>query len=251
MKKNNLLSLLLIGSIVLSVSLVSCNKDNDEDEDPEYLQYKGEFKDSRDSKTYKWIKIGEQVWMAENLAYAGSNIQHITDDNEWEDNIDYDGWCYYNNHADYGNTYGVLYQWESAKSICPNGWHLPTGAEWTQLENYLNENGYSYDGVIGNNNIAKSLANNSGWSISKYQGAVGNSDFPEFQNKTGFSALPSGARSEDGDFGGLGNYGLWWSATEFNNHHACTNYLYYHGVIINRYDDFYKSSGVSVRCVRD
>ena len=92
--KINFLNLLLIGSIVASVML-SSYKNNDDDNNssgggtnPPTTGETGTFTDSRDSKTYKWVKIGEQVWMAENLAYTGSDIQHITDDNEWRCNFD-------------------------------------------------------------------------------------------------------------------------------------------------------------------
>jgi len=216
--------------------LSSCSKD------------KGEFKDNRDGKIYKWVKIGDQVWMAENLNYTGSGIQHITHNGEWGNNSDYDGWCYYENNENYGNTYGVLYQWEAAKKACPSGWHLPTDKEWTQLENYLKENGYSYDGVVGNSGIAISLATNSGWAISDNQGYVGNSNYSVVRNKTGFSALPSGSRTYR--YINLGYCGCWWSATERNSNHAYIRGLGFSNSEVSRSNDT-KSSGFSVRCVRD
>ena len=252
MKKNKLLSLLLIGSIVLSVSLVSCDKEDEPSADnPDYSDDKGEFKDSRDAKVYNWVKIGEQVWMSENLAYTGSGIQHITDGEEWGNNEDYDGWSYYDINENYGKTFGVLYQWEAAKIACPSGWHLPTGDEWSQLRNYLQENGYSYDGVVGNYYIAKSLATDNGWSISDNQGAVGNSDFTDFRNKTGFSALPSGTRNRYGDFYNLGDHGSWWLAEEGSNYYsAYLCRLNYDDANMNCFSDD-KLDGFSVRCVRD
>lgn len=81
----------------------------------------GTFTYPRDNKTYKWVKIGDQVWMAENLAYTGQDIQHITDSTEWSNNDDYDGWCYYNNDPVLGQKYGPLYQWEAAKTAVPPG----------------------------------------------------------------------------------------------------------------------------------
>jgi uncharacterized protein (TIGR02145 family) len=250
--KIKILNLLLAGSIVSSVMLSSCSKDDEpKPENPDYSQDKGEFKDSRDGKIYKWVKIGEQVWMAENLAYTGSGIQWITDGGEWKNNSDYDAWCYYENKTNNGNTYGVLYQWEAAKSACPSGWHLPTDEEWTQLENYLKENGYSYDGVVGHTGIAKSLATNSGWSISDHQGAVGNSDFPEYRNKTGFSALPSGYRNSDGGFNSLGIGGAWWSATESSSSFTYGRIMSYVSAEVDRDGNYCKLDGVSVRCVRD
>jgi len=238
--KIRFLNLLLAGSIVISVMLSGCNTSTVE---------KGTFIDNRDGKTYKFVKIGEQVWIAENLNYTGSGT-NITDDHEWYHNSDYDGWCYYANSENYSNTYGVLYQWEAAKIACPAGWHLPTDEEWTQLVNYLIENGYSYDGVVGHGGIAKSLATDNGWTISDKPGAVGNSDFHAFRNKTGFSALPGGGRISYGAFNVLGNVGGWWSATEYDSLDAYFLYLNYYHAEVDRYY-FSKSRGISVRCVRD
>jgi len=242
-------NLLLIGSIVSSVMLISCEKDDNIEPSGGTLEA-GTFTDNRDSKTYKWVKIGEQVWMAENLAYTGSGIQHITDKNEWKNNFDYDAWCYYEYNENYGNIYGVLYQWEAAKWACPKGWHLPTAEEWTQLENYLKENAYSYDGVVGNTGIAKSLATNSGWDVSDNQGAIGNSDFSEYRNKTGFSALPSGRRSSYSDFSGLRYSCAWWSATEYDSSSVYKRGLSYSTAVVSR-KSYRKLNGYSVRCVRD
>jgi len=255
--KNKILNLLLIGSIVSSVFLVGCDKDDDNNNssggvsNPPTNGATGTFTDSRDSKTYKWVKIGEQVWMAENLNYTGSGIQHIIYDDEWVNNSDYDGWCYYEYNENYGsNTYGALYQWEAAKKACPSGWHLPTDEEWTELENYLKENSYSYNGVVGSSKIAKSLATYYGWEESTSLGAVGNSDYSEMRNKTGFSALPSGSHYNNGEFLDLGYYGFWWSATEHSSHDAYGRNLYYGNTVVNhiKYNKLY---GFSVRCVRD
>ncbi len=237
MKIKRLMNLLLIGSIVASVFLVGCDKDDDDNSsgggtNPPINGETGTFSDSRDSKTYKWVEIGNQVWMAENLNYESGN-----------------SWAYDNNPA-YSDIYGRLYDWNTALTSCPDGWHLPTDPEWTQLENYLKENGYSYDGVIGNDGIAKSLATNSGWDISGHTGVVGNSDFSAYRNITGFSALPSGHRSSTAVFFGLGSNGNWWSATEGGNYGAHGLGLYSGSTEVYRYDD-HKSGGFSVRCVRD
>lgn len=250
-KTKNLMKLLLLGSIVTMVMLSSCSKDEEPTPDnPDYSQDKGEFKDGRDSKVYKWVKIGDQIWMAENLAYTGSDIQHITDNNEWLNNRDYDGWCYYDNNENYSKTYGVLYQWEAAIKACPAGWHLPTDEEWTQLEDYLKENGYSYNGIGGSDKIAKSLATNYGWEESDNLGAVGNSDYSEMRNKTGFSALPGGSRNCGGTFLGLGCCGYWRSATEVGSY-AYFRGLYYCESSVGSGISNPKSEGFSVRCVRD
>jgi len=246
-------NLFLIGSIVSLVILSSCKKEDDNTSgsgtNPPSNET-GTFTDSRDSKTYKWVKIGEQVWMSENLNYTGSEIKHITDNDEWKNNSDYDGWCYYENDESNAKTYGVLYQWKAAKIACPSGWHLPTDEEWTQLENYLIENKYSFYGVSGNNGIAKSLATNTGWYPTSTQGAVGNSDFPEYRNKTGFSALASGHRNNNGIFNYLTYYGRWWSATEYDSASSYLRYLYFDHIKVSRkyHDNVY---GFSVRCIKD
>lgn len=81
----------------------------------------GYFIDQRDQHQYKVVKIGTQVWMAENLAYTGKNgkQRQITDLNEWKNNNKYDGWCYYNNEPANGEKYGVLYQHEPQKMPAP------------------------------------------------------------------------------------------------------------------------------------
>jgi len=233
--KIRFLNFLLIGSIVSSVILSSCKKDDNgsSGEDNQTIG-EGTFTDSRDNKTYKWVKIGDQVWMAENLAYTGSGIQHITDENVWQNNTDYDGWCYYENNTAYGDTYGVLYQWEAAKIACPTGWHLPTEAEWTTLTDYL-----------GGENVAGGKMKETGtthWD-SPNTGA---------DNSSGFSGLPGGSRDYYGFFNLLGMRGYWWSDTE-SNHNVNNFYLFrlsYNNARVIRYDDV-KSNGSSVRCIKD
>ena len=100
--------------------------------------------------------------------------------------------------------------------MCPNpaGWHVPFDREWTIMENYLIANGYNYDGTTSDNKIAKSLAATTNWNTSTATGVPGNSDYPEFRNKTGFTALPAGARLLNGGFYSIGLTGIWWSAKD-------------------------------------
>ncbi len=197
-------------------------------------QTTGEFTDIRDEKTYKTVKIGEQVWMAENLAYKASK-------NCWA----YDG--------DENNVskYGYLYGFYTSKKICPTGWHLPTDAEWTQLEDYLIENNFSYDSVKNKKGIAKSLASNDGWSVSDKEGTVGNADFSDYRNKAGFSALPGGQREEPGGaFYSLGSCGYWWTATD-GIIAAAYNRAIKFDLSKLRHDENNNLSAASVRCVKD
>jgi len=173
------------------------------------------FKDPRDGKVYKTVKIGNQTWMAENLAYkAGSGC-----------------WAYNN---DQGNvaTYGYLYNWETAKHVCLTGWHLPSDAEWTQLTTYL-----------GGEDVAGGKLKEAGtahWK-SPNKGAT---------NESGFTAIPVGYRTSSGTFEDVGNYGDWWSSSEGNTDTAWCRFLDYFYTSVTRADDG-KNRGFSVRCLRD
>jgi len=163
----------------------------------------GTFTDSRDRQTYKWVRIGNQVWMAENLNYdAGSGC-----------------WCYDDNSSNC-NQYGRLYNWETAKRVCPDGWHLPSKSEFeTLLNRYGGEGEQAYTALIRG-------------------------------GSSGFSALFGGSRSSDGTFSYLGNYGYFWSSSENNSRSAWTLGVSSYGK--RAYVSYgYKSWGFSVRCLQD
>jgi uncharacterized protein (TIGR02145 family) len=134
--------------------------------------------------------------------------------------------------------------------LCPEGWHVPSDDEWTTLENYLIANGYNYDGTTSGNKIAKSLAATTNWAATTVTGAVGNTDFPAYRNKSGFSGLPGGYRDINGSFYYVGPYGTWWSSTEYSTAYAGYRYLYYDYYNVSP-NISYKEQGFSVRCVRD
>src|SRR6478752_4547321 len=113
--------LMLSWTLVLAVAgltFMSC--ENDKDDNNPVDPNAGTVKDSRDQQVYKTIKIGDQVWFAENLRYAGEVSQgYITDP-------------YLN--ADSSKKYGKMYDWPAAMVSCPSGWHLPSDNEWKLLE---------------------------------------------------------------------------------------------------------------------
>ena len=211
----------------------------------------GTFIDSRDGNEYNWVQIGDQVWMAENLAYLPS-VNMVADGSE-----DAAGSYYYVYGYDGTNvtdakatanytTYGVLYNWTAAmdgeassttnpsgiQGVCPAGWHLPSDAEWTELTDYLG--GYSVAG-------GKLKETGTTHWASPNTGAT---------NETGFTALPGGYRDNDGYFNNIGYYGYWWSSTEFNTSNAYFRYLIYLNYYqISSYNN--EKVGYSVRCVRD
>ena len=181
---------------------------------------KGTITDSRNGQTYKTVNIGSQTWMAENLNYqppVGNS------------------WCYDNN-TNNCNTYGRLYDWSTAQTVCPNGWHLPSNQDWDILMT-----------AVGDSSTAgKTLKSQSDWN--SYSGISSTDEY-------GFSALPGGLRhSNNIDVNGLFNYagyeGYWWTATEYSSGLVYLRYMNcnYDGVgeTLN-----FVSRGQSVRCVKD
>lgn len=175
-------------------------------------QETGTFTDSRDGKTYKTVVIGTQTWMAENLAYKESS-----------------GCWAYENSQDNVKTYGYLYNWETAKKVCPSGWHLPSDSEWTTMTDFLG----------GMDNAGGKLKSITGWDKPNKRAS----------NKSGFTALPGGTRGSYGKFSSLGSYGGWWSSTEENDEVWSRHMTYIDRSVSKSIDQ--KNSGFSVRCVKD
>ncbi len=229
------------------------------DSDSETAGWYNSMTDS-DLNVYDLVVIGGQIWMAENLKYLPA-INAVNDGS----NTDPKYYVYgYTPGTVEGakaepnyTTYGVLYNWTAARAACPEGWHLPSDAEWTQMETYLANNGYNYDGSTGfegegtvRDKIAKSMATDSGWKTSSNAGSIGNTDYPAYRNKSGFSVLPGGYRGLGGTFGGVGGTGYWWSFSAYDTPaNAWGRYLYYFGSGVGRYG-YAEGNGYSVRCVK-
>jgi uncharacterized protein (TIGR02145 family) len=180
--------------------------------------YGNTFTDSRDGKTYKIVKIGTQTWMAENLSYNA-----------------YGSKCYGNQESNC-QKYGRHYDWNTAMKACPKGWHLPSDAEWTTLTDF-----------VGGSNVAGTkLKAKSGWNKNNGTDAFGFSALP---GGGGRAALPFGNPS--GSFGSVGEYGIWWSATESSATIAWRWYMYPNDAGVGRDNDYAKTSLYSVRCVQD
>ena len=215
----------------------------------------GSFTDSRDGNVYKTVQIGNQVWMAENLKYL-PKVSNPVYGSVSEP--------YYHVYGYYGadvaaakatqnyKTHGVLYNWPAAiEDACPDGWHLPSGAEWAELQNYLIKNGYNYDGSHSDNKVAIAMAKLGLWENHGGTGTVGNGkSYIEYQNKSGFSGIPSGFLHGDGRYLDIGFNVYFWTA----NAYTATN-SFYHRL---SYDEPYlyamyrtKASGFSVRCMRN
>ena len=181
-----------------------------------YAQTTGTFKDSRDGKTYKTVKVGDKTWMAENLNFAAKGSA-----------------CYENKDANC-TKYGRMYNWNTAVKACPAGFHLPSDDEWTALVDYADVE----------KNAGKKLKSKAGWN----EGGNGTDDY-------GWSALPGGYNSGGKLFGHAGDYGYWWSATEEDNCNAryWGGSYGFDGGEVGCVDvmDLDKSALFSVRCVQD
>jgi uncharacterized protein (TIGR02145 family) len=176
-----------------------------------FAQTTGTFKDSRDGKTYKTVKVGGKTWMADNLNFAAEDSK-----------------CYENKDANCAK-YGRLYDWNTAKKACPAGYHLPTDDEWTALVNYAG----------GENKAGKKLKSKAGWT----DNGNGMDDY-------GWSALPGGVGNSGGGFINAGYDGLWWSATE-NDADGGAWYLYMSGDNEDVGRQYGKIGFFSVRCVQN
>jgi uncharacterized protein (TIGR02145 family) len=144
--------------------------------------------------------------------------------------------CYENAPANC-TTYGKLYDWATAVAACPSGWHLPSNAEWGALMQYVNP---SCSLTSNCDNAGTKLKSASGWTSGN-----GTDDY-------GFAALPGGARNhKNGSFEGIGEWGGWWTSTEFS--HSDNAYLRSmrssNGIV--RGGDNDKEYGVSIRCLKD
>lgn len=218
MKHTNKFLAILIASII-AFGFAACSKDEDNDAIVS-SGGGGTFTDPRDGKVYQTVTIGNQEWMAENLAYEPSSGNY---------------WAYDNNNSNV-ETYGYLYDWETACDVCPDGWHLPTDAEWTELTDYLGEN------AGGKLKATGTIGAGTGLWYEPNTGAT---------NETGFTALPGGGRDGSGSFDFIGSDGgFWWSASESNAYSAWYRIMIYDYSDVYRYD-YSKESGFSVRCLRD
>jgi uncharacterized protein (TIGR02145 family) len=196
------------------------------------------FTDPRDGHEYKMTQIGEQVWMAENLAYlpnvSPSSAESYTDPYYYV--YDYQGTSVSAAKAtDNYETYGVLYNWPAAMNACPSGWHLPSPEEWEVLSNYA-----------GGLDSGEKLKTSDGWI----------SDFFVGTNEYCFSAVPSGGRVDyglpgDGEYEDL-YYNAWfWCDTEKSATLSyCATLLHNNSMLHGDFSRL-KEDGYSVRCIRD
>jgi uncharacterized protein (TIGR02145 family) len=190
-----------------------------------------------DGNAYDTVVIGTQVWMSKNLRVSkyrnGDPIPTNLNNTDWQNSTS-GAYAIYNNTTSNDSIYGKLYNWYAVadpRGLCPVGWHVPSDAEWTILENFL-----------GGSSVAggKMKSVSPLWA-SPNTGAT---------NSSGFSGLPGGYRYDLGTYYYIGDSGFWWSSTQVSTSSAWNRYLYYNNGVVSR-DYLTKRNGFSVRCVRD
>jgi uncharacterized protein (TIGR02145 family) len=203
----------------------------------------------KDGNVYPTVTIGTQTWMASNLKVThyrdGSSIANVIDDHAWTV-LTTGAWCDYSNLATNGTKYGHLYNWyavSDVRKIAPVGWHIPTDAEWTTLTNYISAH------LGASLSLAKALASTTtDWRTNSTTGTVGCD--PILNNSSGFSALPSGTRT-NGPFIYIGSRAAWWSSSSADATFASVRRIDNDETTLNLQTANYKFGGLSVRCIKD
>ena len=192
-----------------------------------------------DGNVYGTVKIGNQVWMTENLRATrysnGDEIPYARSDRAWE-NEDVGMRCAFEHDDGHAEKYGQLYNWFAVaddRGLCPTGWRVPSDEDWNTMERSLGLS--SVD--------AKQMGGRG------IHGAALKSELWDGTNSSGFSGLPGGLRNTSGNFGWVGGNGYWWSASPFGNG-AWGRYLNSaNGNVARNFN--LRRLGFSVRCVRD
>ena len=216
-----------------------------------------------DGNIYNTVKLGDQVWMAENLRVThfadGIAIPLVEEDTVWGNlSINDSAYCYFNNNLSNGNTIGALYTWAAAmngensssdnpsgiQGVCPVGWHIPSDTEWKELEMFLgmSQAVADLDSIRGTDEGGKL----------KEPGTINwISPNPGASHISGFNALPGGYRNYDsGNFFNLGFAAYFWTSTESSSNGAWYRVLSNDNSGVG-HSHTYRDYGFSVRCLRD
>jgi uncharacterized protein (TIGR02145 family) len=222
---------------------------------PDYTGITGNVSDN-DGNVYKTVGIGSQTWMAENLKTTtyndGTLIPNVSTDQSWTA-LTSAGYCIYENNVANKAVYGNLYNWYTInstgngnKNVCPAGWHVPTDADWATLTSYVGETAsgeWSWDTEWEALNLAGKIL--------KESGTVHWRSPNPGTDAVGFKALPGGFRHQNGFFDALGRTGLWWSSSTYDGSQGrfvTVDFASESGFFTENWD---RTIGLSVRCVKN
>jgi len=195
-----------------------------------------------DGNVYSTVVIGTQTWMAENLKVTkyrnGDNITHITTNSDWKNDTD-GAYGYYTDNTTLRDTYGMLYNWyavDNSSGLCPEGWQVPTSAEFTVLYDYLDNIDSKVGGQLKETGTVHWLSESTGTS-----------------NSSGFTGLPAGLRDYlNGTYWNLGLYTYFWTSVSHNLFEAKLSVLSYNSsTLFAQSYNLRKQYGFSVRCLED
>jgi len=237
-KRLNLAILLAIGLGITLIFMTGSIADKPEHDDSNNSPVPVNSVTDVDGNVYTTVKIGNQIWMVENLKVThyrdSSVIPNIINDTIWS-TLTTGAYSWYANDSTNKDSYGALYNFYAvidSCGLCPEGWHIPTESEWLALEAYL-----------GGRDIAGGKMKEAGtahWTAPNV-GATGES---------GFLGLPGGGRGRISGCGEIGNNATWWASTAYDSIYAW-HFGLYHGNTSIRSNPGHKASGFSVRCVKD
>lgn len=211
-----------------------------------------------DGNVYKTMKIGKQTWMLENLRVEtlrnGTRLTKYDDATQWWQNsvsTSTPAYCMYQNDGYQGTTYGYIYNYNAVSTgkLAPDGWHIPTDEEWTEMQEYLSAHGGNYDGSTTGNKVGKTIAASSGWLTSSNIGAVGNDQSKN--NTSKFNGLAGGYRDDNGVYQAIGNSCFWWTSSFSSGKFAYYIHLSYLNASLIHSSGQSGYSGYYVRCVKN
>lgn len=207
---------------------------------------------SSNNSNIEFVTIGTQIWQSKNLDVEtyrdGTPIPQVTDPSQWA-NLTTGAWCYYNNDPANNAIYGKLYNWYAVagihdndpstpnKILAPQGWHIPSDAEWTQLTDFL-----------GGELVAGGKMKSTG----TLQAGTGLWESPNetATNESGFTGLPAGYRDINGAFVHIGLLTTWLGKSDDITTFNWYRFLEYDdGYAFKGYGNF--ENGGSVRCLKD
>lgn len=199
-----------------------------------------------DGNYYPTVKIGDQLWMGENLKTTkynnGDPIPLVTDDYGWSTTLE-PAYCWYDNNLAYKEEYGALYnQFAMVQDyLCPTGWHIPTQEEFDSLKSFLGQE------EVGNK--LKEEGDNHWYLLNE------NPDWPSEwnlpTNETSFTALPGGYRWGNGPFQHLTYEGRWWIYELYTSNSFILSYDREDWTEGFSNDVWWKRAGFSIRCIKD
>jgi len=235
-----------------TVSLTATNAYGSETETKTaYITVVDTFVTDYDNNTYKVVKIGEQYWMAENLKtthYAdGTPMINGVGIGNTQENYFTKYYFTYNDDETTVDVYGRLYNWSAAmdgaqssnsnpsgvQGACPDHWHLPSSVEWNELF-----------GFLGGKGISGGKLKATGYDFWNYPNTAAS-------NESGFTALPSGQRTEYGYFIEQGTNSFYWTTSEGDSYVPNGVVLYHDDSKVSLFDYIFSGRGYSIRCVRD